>query len=225
VSGAGAACRPVPPIVIHVDQHGDQLRLAVGVDAAVLALGAAAHRHHGRPSAQIDGEFVLAGLPHRRPFELGEEGAEARSETQLAGRKAARFLDARKIRRDGLERCAVEEAGHDEMGIGIGRQRRRCEAGGDREGWLLSAVTNHRLRLGFDSIASFETRSANAPQDEEGLSMPSTTYLILRRRSQNASRRTHDSHAMTSRPQSHPLQPDDAVGEGGEAVELGGRAP
>ena len=42
------------PLLVHVEEHGNDLRLRVGVDTPVLLLAHPAHRDRGRVGRQID---------------------------------------------------------------------------------------------------------------------------------------------------------------------------
>src|SRR5437868_9948741 len=57
---AQAAARLLPGRV-HVQEHGDDLAFRVGMDLAIAAAAASAHRSGGGSAREIDAEFLLEG--------------------------------------------------------------------------------------------------------------------------------------------------------------------
>ena len=88
------------PRLVEVEEGSDQFRRAIGVDAAVLLLAAAAHGNHQRTTREVHVEFLGEGARHRLAADFLDEIAEARTEARRSQGQQPRMGDYRKIRGD-----------------------------------------------------------------------------------------------------------------------------
>src|SRR5260221_10225305 len=120
------------------------------------------------------------------------------------------------------------------MGKGIARQRRRFKPGeiekagagshATTDSWIDGVRPSRRAHGALLRMRSFLCAIYNLPHPEErGQARLAVRDAAMRRVLTVRGRTT--AMPSASRPQIHPLQANDAVGEGGEAVELGARAP
>jgi hypothetical protein len=111
------------PGIVHVDQHGDDLGAAVGVNLAVLRRRLPTRRHHGRLAFQAEPEFLFDSAGEFRALDRVHEGAEGGTEFQRRQGKAARMPHQRIVGIDRAHRFRLHEVRHHQEGEGLARQR------------------------------------------------------------------------------------------------------
>ena len=112
------------PILVEVDEHGDDLGAVVDVNVTVGLLAEPAHRDRLGPAAQIDAELGAHARRQGGPAELRQEGIESRAVAEILQLHVAGAGDLGVI---GVDRCqpvGADETGNDHVVEGIARQRR-----------------------------------------------------------------------------------------------------
>src|SRR6266511_1170130 len=117
----------VLPLLVEIDEDGDDFHLGIVMHVAVLGLAILANRDLQRMSAQIDAELGGELLAHQWAPELFQQRGEGRAVTQLLRRKVAGSLDLRIVSIDLGQRLALYEMRDDYEVARIFLQRRTFE--------------------------------------------------------------------------------------------------
>ena len=100
----------------------------IGVDAPVLAVAPAAHRHHRRAVAEVETEFFLDRAAQRRPSQGGNETGKDRPACQAFDRVTAVTGDGWEIVDERAELVAAHKILDDDKVERVAAQRRPPQA-------------------------------------------------------------------------------------------------
>jgi hypothetical protein len=115
------------PLVVEVDQHGNQLGRRVGVNATVLGGAAATHGDHLRPADEIDAELLREGARRLFALQLLDQPAEQRTVMRRLDGQQAGLLDLGKVVADRRRIGGADRVLHDGESERLARQRRELQ--------------------------------------------------------------------------------------------------
>src|SRR5437867_4707956 len=118
------------PAAVQVEQDRHELRLRIGVNAAVLLSRAAANREHGRSVLQIHAQALADQVPQLDAVQLLHERRETARARNRFRRKAAALVDPRKALDHLSEDFGANEVVDDEIGEGLRDERGFAERAG-----------------------------------------------------------------------------------------------
>ena len=122
----GGSQQPQPPaiglpLVVEIDQNGDQFCFTVGMDFPVTQSRTSADGQRGGTVRQIHVEFIFECLAHGVATQLVDQFSERSATREMIQWKTARLVNLRKVFADRIQKLLLHKPWYDEIVERVGR--------------------------------------------------------------------------------------------------------
>ncbi len=107
------------PLAIEIEQDGDDLVLAVGVDLTILGARVTAQRIHLRPAGELDAELLLDHFLEFAAVEIGDHVLDQHVRGQAFDRERTARGDRRERIVHALDGLLAHDVGDDRVVVGV----------------------------------------------------------------------------------------------------------